>query len=275
MLATALAMALAAAAPPAAASAPEEARFDEALRAGADAFARRGDPAQLAEAIDAYERARTLRPGAAAAELGLARAQAFRSRAEPKAARAALRDCARAAERALRRASPAWARAVDHGDEASVAVTQVERDGAEPLYWLAACTMDLARGRGLAAVLAVKDEVRPMMERAAALDPGVDHAGPDRALGAWLAALPSAAGGGAAEARRHFDQARVLAPDDATRRVREAETWAVLVQDRALFVRLLDEVIASEPSANPALAPENALARKEAETLRARADRLF
>jgi hypothetical protein len=114
-----------------------------------------------------------------------------------------------------------------------------------------------------------------MLERAVLLDPEVDHAGPHRALGAWLAALPSAAGGGAIAARRSFDRARALAPDDLTARVREAETWAVLVQDRAVFVRLLDEVQAFDVASAPALAPENTLARREAEALRARLDRLF
>jgi hypothetical protein len=147
--------------------------------------------------------------------------------------------------------------------------------GAEPLYWLAACGMGLVRTRGVAAVLSAKDELRPLMERVAALAPGVDAAGPHRALGAWLAALPSAAGGGAREARRHFDRARELAPADQLRAVREAETWAVLVQDRALFLRLLDEAIAFDPSRAPGRAPENAVAREQARALRARVDRLF
>jgi len=285
MLALALALALAAApataVPPVApavapASAADTGAYESALRAGREAFSRRGEPAQLTEATAAFERARALETGSEpAADVWLARAHAFRARADPQAAREALRGCARAAERALRRTSPEWARAVERGEEGSPAATRVEKAGAEPLYWLAVCTADLARSRGVAAVLAVKDEVRPMLERAAILDPEVDHAGPHRALGAWLAALPSAAGGGANASRRSFDRARALAPDDLTARVREAETWAVLVQDRAAFLRLLDEVLAFDVSSAPALAPENALARKEAEALRARLDRLF
>ena len=249
--------------------------FAEAIRAGAEAFARRAEPARLAEAIDAYEQARALRPGDPIAEVGLARAHAFRALADEKVARASWRECARAAERGLRSAAPGWAQAVDRGEEAARAAPRVDADGAEPLYWLAACGMELARSRGVAALLSASAELRVLMERAAALDPTVDQAGPHRALGAWLAALPSAGGGGAAQARLHFDRARALAPDDRLARVREAETWAVLVQDRALFLSLLDEVLAADPARPAARAPENAIARSRAAALRARVDRLF
>lgn len=283
MFAAALALLLAAApaatAPPAA-HAPE---LLEALRTADLAFARRDDPARLAAAIAGYERARTLARGEPSvelrAELGLARAQAFRALADPKAVAEASLACARAAERALRIGSPEWAQSIDRGEEAVKAAARVERAGAEPLYWLGSCFMDVARSRGFSAVLAAKDELRALLERAVALDPAVDEAGPHRALGAWIAALPSAAGGGAGQARRHFDRAAALAPDDLLRRVREAETWAVLVQDRALFLALLDEVLAagvSQPRSLPSTrGPENAIAREQARALRKRVDRLF
>jgi hypothetical protein len=275
VLAAALALLLAAA--PAEPAPPSELRA--ALRAGEAAFARRGDPARLAEAIAAFERARTIAPDDLQAELGLARAQAFRALSQPAAAGEAALACAGAAERALRLAAPGWAAAVDRGEEAAKAVTHVGRAGAEPLYLLGSCGMDLARARGFSAVLAAKDELRAIVERAAELDPAVDQAGPHRALGAWIAALPSGAGGGAARARSHFDRARSLAPHDLLARVREAETWAVLVQDRARFLALLDEVLAagaSHPSARSASrAPENAVAREQARALRKRVDRLF
>jgi hypothetical protein len=259
----------------AAPAAPAPDPFAEALRAGEAAWARRGEPARLAAALEAFGRAAALRPGDPGAEVPLARAHAFRALAEPAEAARSYVECTRAAERALRRAAPGWASSVDAGEPAAKSAAQVGAEGAEPLYWLAACGMGLVRARGVAAVLSAKDELRPLMERAAALAPALDAAGPHRALGAWLAALPSAAGGGAAEARRHFDRARELAPDDPLRAVREAETWAVLVQDRALFLRLLDGAIAHDPARAPARAPESALAREQARALRAQVDRLF
>ena len=107
--------------------------------------------------------------------------------------------------------------------------------------------MRSAQATGYAAVLAVKDAALAMMARAAELDERIDAAGPHRALGAWRAALPVAAGGGAAAARAHFDRARQLAPDNLLGRVAEAETYAVLVQDVALFDALLAEVARVRP----------------------------
>ncbi|MFL5298781.1 MAG: hypothetical protein ACJ79R_00390, partial [Anaeromyxobacteraceae bacterium] len=102
MLAAALALALAAAPAPAspvpsAGAAPEstptpgaapaphggQGSYEAALRAAREAFSRRGDPAQLAHAITAFERARALGEGHPAAEVGLARAHAFQARADP------------------------------------------------------------------------------------------------------------------------------------------------------------------------------------------------
>ncbi|MFL5273271.1 MAG: TRAP transporter TatT component family protein, partial [Anaeromyxobacteraceae bacterium] len=160
-------------------------------------------------------------------------------------------------------------------DDPARAADAVAAPGAEPLDWLARAPGGRAQARGIAAVLSVKDAARAMMERAATLDERVDHAGPRRALGAWLAVLPGAAGGGAAASRASFDRARALAPAYLLARVREAEVLAVLVQDRARFDALLGEVLASDPARAPEVAPENRLAQRLAKDLQARRDRLF
>ncbi|HET8733184.1 MAG TPA: TRAP transporter TatT component family protein, partial [Anaeromyxobacteraceae bacterium] len=171
------------------------------------------------------------------------------------------------------RLSPAWAAAVDAGDLVGAAA-KVGPEGAEPLYWLALATWSSAREKGLAALLAVKDPALAAMERAAALDPSVDCGGPERALGAWAAALPAAAGGGAARSRRHLERARELGPACLANRVAEAGSLLVLLQDRAAFERTLAEVEAAG-DADPRWAPENEVARRQAREMRANAARLF
>jgi TRAP transporter T-component len=254
---------------------PVEDPFASALRAGDAAFAERDDARRLAEAIARYGEAATLRPSDAAPLVALARANAFRAQSTPSAAREAWRDAARAAERALRLASPAFAAAVDGGDDPGRAARSVTSAGAEPLYWLAVATMGMAQVRGMAAVLAVKDAARAMAERSAVLDERVDHGGPRRALGAWLATIPSAAGGGAAAARRELERALALDPSYQLTRVRDAETLAVLLQDRKRFDVLLGEVLAFDEARAPEIAPENRLAKQLARDLLARRDRLF
>jgi hypothetical protein len=260
-----------------AAAAPLAAQADAASAEGDRAFADRGDPARLAAALAAYGRASVFRPGDPTAEVRVARAEAFRALAAggPDRGREASDASARAAERALRMISPAWAAAIDRGDDPAASAALVEAPGAEALYWLALGTWRGAQAQGYAAVLAVKDASLAMMARAAELDERVDAAGPHRALGAWRAALPLAAGGGAAASRAHFDRARALAPDDLLARVAEAESYAVLVQDEALFDRLLAEVLAADAERDPARAPENAIAKRRAKELQERRGRLF
>jgi hypothetical protein len=252
-------------------------RFGADLAEGDHAFLRRGDPARLDAAISAYARAAARRPGAPEAGLRLARAEAFAALAAtaPARSREAWDASARAAERALRTLSPSWAAAIDAGEDPAAAAARVDGSGAEALYLLAQGSMRSAQATGYAAVLAVKNAALAMMARAAELDERIDAAGPHRALGAWRAALPVAAGGGAAASRAHFDRARALAPDDLLARVAEAETYAVLVQDPALFDRLLSEVARADLSRDPSRAAENAIARRRAEALAARKARLF
>jgi hypothetical protein len=209
------------------------------------------------------------------AELAVAREQALRALEDPASAKEAWRACAEAGERALRLASPEWAAAVDRGEDAIAAAKGLEASAAEPLYWTALGNMNLARQTGFSATLAANTLARGLMDRAAALDDTVDHGGPARALGAWYAALPSGSGGGAKKSQTWFERAREIAPNYLLTRVEEARSYAVLVQDRALFDRLLAEVLAFELAKAPRVKRENAVAKREAKELRARADRLF
>lgn len=280
LLAFALSVALAAEpnAPPRRAPPPRAAAAGpaaEAMRAAEAAFAAREDSARLAEAIARWREAAAATPGDPAPLLALARAEAYRALAAPAAARDAWRESSRAAEGALRLVAPAFAQALERGEDAARAAGQVGASGAEPLYSLSLAVMGMAQARGMAAVLAVKDAARAMMARAAELDERLDSGGPRRALGAWLATLPSAAGGGAAASRAQFERARALAPLCQLTRVREAQTLAVLIQDRQRFDALLQEVLAFDESRAPAIAPENRIAKQLARELLARRDRLF
>ncbi|HTP25550.1 MAG TPA: TRAP transporter TatT component family protein [Anaeromyxobacteraceae bacterium] len=253
----------------------DRARYEFAMRAGNAAFFLRDDPEELSRAISSYRAALAVRPTDRIALISLARAQAHRAQAEPMGAQDAWREVSRAAETALREASPPFAEAVDGGKDPADAVGKVEMEGAEPLYWFALATMGMAQARGMAAVLAVKDVARAMMARAAELDERIDYGGPRRALGTLLCTIPSAAGGGVGAARAQLDRARTLAPTYQLTRVRDAEALSVLLQDRQRFESLLGEVLAFDETRAPSIVPENRLAKKMARDLLERADRLF
>src|SRR6266508_6072881 len=160
---------------------PGGAQYTEEMQAGEAAFAGREDPALLTAAIGRFRAAAALKPGDGAALLSLARAQVYRAMATREVARDSWREASRAAEQALRNAAPAFAEAIDRGEDPGRAAAKVDRAGAAPLYWFALATMGMAQTRGMVAVLAVKDAARAMMERAAALDERIDFAGPRRA----------------------------------------------------------------------------------------------
>jgi hypothetical protein len=254
--------------------------FAAALAEGQAAWPGRAEAARLGAALEAFRRAAALRPGDPVAETWLARAEGFGALAadgaeEARAAGAGWDASARAAERALAGLAPAFAAAVRAGRLPAEAAALVEAPGAEPLYWLALGRMGAAQARGHLAVLAVREHVVPLMARAAALDERLERGGPLRALGAWSALLPVAAGGGVPEARARFARAAELFPGEPWRRVAEAGSLAVLLQDGAAFDRLLGEVLAAPPDPDPATAPELALARRRAAALLARRSSLF
>jgi len=255
--------------------APSVEPYAQAMKEGDLAFAGRDDAERLTVAVARYEEALRLRPGDESALIALCRAEAFAARATPGEALPAWQRTARFAEQALRISAPTFASSVDRGEDPVLASARVDARAAEPLYWFALATLGLGQARGMAATLAVKDVARGLMERAAALDERVDHGGPCRALGALLATLPSAAGGGAQAAGREFSRATALFPSYELTRVIEAQTLAVLLQDRARFEALLHEVLSFDETRAPEVAPENRLAKRLAKELLAREDRLF
>ncbi len=246
-----------------------------ALAEGDAAWSRRAELDGLRAALSAWRRAARARPGEPAIELRLARGEGFRACAAvlPAEALAAHDASSRAAERALRSLSPSFAAAVEEGRPLAEAAALVQTPGAEPLYWLALGRMGVAQATGPAAVLAVKDHALALMARAAALDERLEAGGPLRALGAWSGMLPVAAGGGVEAARARFARAAELFPDEPWRRVEEARTLSVLLQDRAGFERLLGEVLAAPEAAERG--PEQAVARRRARELLDKRARLF
>lgn len=81
-------------------------------------------------------------------------------------------------------------------------------------------------------------------ERVMELDPTFNYHAPLVAMASYHARAAESLGGNAAEARRLFEEAIRLTEDRfLTYKVMMARAYAVMIQDRALFTRLLQEVI--------------------------------
>ena len=107
-------------------------------------------------------------------------------------------------------------------------------------------------------------------------DPGFGYAGAHVLLGALSGSLPALLGGAPDAARDHFEAAIALTEGRfLMHHVLYASTYAVQVQDRALFLRLLDEAVAADLDLLPERRLANAVAQRRAGRLARSVDDLF
>jgi tetratricopeptide (TPR) repeat protein len=178
-----------------------------------------------------------------------------------------------AGERALAAASPEFKARVTKGEKVEDAIKVVGKEGIEAMYWYAVNLGKWSRGKGLAALLGNKDRVKGVLTRVLELDETFFYGAPHRYFGAYWSLVP--VGRDLDKSKQHFEKSLSIAPGYAGTKVLMAESYAVKKQDRALFLKLLDEVLAMPEDAIPELAPEARLEEGKARELKGKADELF
>jgi predicted anti-sigma-YlaC factor YlaD len=117
--------------------------------------------------------------------------------------------------------------------------------------------------------------VRALMARALALDETFQQGAIHAAL-ISLEALPEAMGGSIERARRHFERAVALSnARDPGPYVTFAASVSVATQNRAEFVKLLEQALALDPDDNPEARLAAIIAQQRARRLLDRVDELF
>jgi tetratricopeptide (TPR) repeat protein len=258
----------------------EHAEPGAALAAEAEAaWARRGDKLKLEQAILQWEAALAQKPDDVAILGHLSRAcyllsDGFLRRPEDKAAYLSNMEKGTGyGERGLAASSPAFRAKVKDGEKVEEAIRLVGREGLEPMYWYVVNLGKWARAKGLAALLGNKDRAKGVMTRALELDETFFHGAPHRYFGAYWSLLP--VGRDLDKSKQHFERSLAIAPNYAGTKVLMAETYAVKKQDKALFDRLLGEVLAMPDDAIPGLEPETRIEKDKARELQAKANDLF
>jgi tetratricopeptide (TPR) repeat protein len=261
--------------------------FESKLAEGDAAWGKRDDKASLEVAIKAWERASELKPDDAAVLAKLARGYYLLADGH-------LRKLGNAApeylstfekgvaygERALATASPKFKEHVVAGGKIEEGVKLVDASCGvclEAMYWYASSLGKWARAKGFTTTLGNKDRILGVMTKALEMDPEGKffYGAVQRYFGSFYGVAPGFAGGDMNKSKDFFEKSLAIAPNYAGTKVLYADVWAVKKQDRALFDKLLDEVLAMPDDALPDAVPEIRIEKEKAKELKAKAAELF
>lgn len=163
------------------------------------------------------------------------------------------------------------------GGDLGPALSQAHKEDVPLLYWTAsAWVLAISNGKGDMGLVAQLPAPVAMMERALALDEAWGEGAIHEFFVAYDATRSAAEGGGPERVRQHLERAlalsggRKLGP-----RVSYAEGVLVQAQDRAQFIRTLEEVVRADAGEIPRYRLANILAQRRARALLAHADELF
>jgi hypothetical protein len=246
----------------------------KALEAEGDAaWAQRGDEAQLRAAIGAWQRSLALDPGNSTLRVRLAQAHYFLADghlrfddAKQDEMLQSFRDGTNAAEVALGQQYPKFKAKFCSRQPFESALQQLDKGAIPAMYWYATNLGKYALATSIVEVLNQKDRIKALMDLVKELDPSFSYWAADRYFGAFFTKIPFPNGDLPLSAK-HFQTSIEHAPEYLATKVLYAELNALKAGDRATFERLLKEVVEADPTATPALEPENRVEQRKAKLL--------
>ncbi|MBX7117162.1 MAG: TRAP transporter TatT component family protein [Myxococcaceae bacterium] len=259
-------------------SSAQAAPADKLIAEGDEAWKNRNDAASVEKAIASWEGAVAANPNDTETLAKLPRAYYFLADAYYRGSDKYLDTFEKgvsAAERAMATSNPEFKKIVTSGGSVEDAAQKLTPKEAESAYWYASSLGKWARAKGFSTVLGNKDRIKAVMGKVLEVKPDLFHGGPDRYWGGYYAVAPGFAGGDMEKSKKHFESSLQLAPYYLGTKVLMADVYAVKVQDRALFDKLLDEVLAAPDDINPDLIPETRAEKVKAKELKAKAKELF
>jgi len=180
-----------------------------------------------------------------------------------------------AAEKGLAIAAPAMIEDVNNGVKHIEALNKTTKEAVPALYWHATNLSRWAASKGFATKLRYKDDVKATMERVKSLDDTFFYYAPYRYFGAFEAATAGLLGGDLKKSTAYFKQAAEFSPHYLDTKVLWAEYQCKKAVDRDLYVQLLNEVLAADPTVVPELEPENTISQAKAKIMLENVDEYF
>lgn len=180
-----------------------------------------------------------------------------------------------AAEKAIALRDPKFAAAVA-ADPANwqTAVKSADPKAIPGLYWYSTNLGKWALLEGIATILSRKDDIKGTLDWIMKNDPNYFYGAPYRYFGSYHTKVPLG-GGDPPKSRAAFEKSLEIAPNYLATRVLMAENYAVLVGDRDLFEKLLNETLKTPASAAPEVEAENIFEQRKAKRLLENADNYF
>jgi hypothetical protein len=245
-------------------------------KAADEAWAQRGDRAQAELAIKSWQDLLAAAPNRHDIRTKLARANYYYADSilwldfniDQKEAVGAVmakhyKEGANQAEMALGQRYPGFRSKYCARQPFNTALEQLDKDAVPAMYWYAASLSRYALMTSLVEVLNQTDRIKAMMDLIGRLDPAFWYWASDRYQGGFYTKIPFPSGD-FPRSTRHFEKALGNAPDYLATKVIFAEMNAAKAGDKALFERLLKEVIAFDLETAPDIKPENAAEQKKA-----------
>ncbi len=179
------------------------------------------------------------------------------------------------ATRSLKLSAPEFTKAMTEGKKHSDAITLAPKESVPAMYWYATNLGKWAATKGFATRLRYKDDIKATMTHVKSLDEMFFYAAPWRYFGSFEAVTAGLAGGSLEKSEENYKKAVELAPNYLGTKVLWADFLCTKKQDKAMFKKLLEEVIAADAKIDPAIEPENLIEQAKAKKLLAEIDEKF
>lgn len=157
-------------------------------------------------------------------------------------------------------------------------VKKVGKEQLPLLYWAAAGIARYGKHAPFSQKLKARPVIRLYWDRVYELQPDYFYGGGYRFFGGYYALVPAITGEqDVNKAKEMLDKAVQAAPQYLETKVLYAEAYAAhpKIKDKALYRKLLKEVLDADLNANPDIAAENRLAQKKAKKLLAEEGEVF
>ena len=179
------------------------------------------------------------------------------------------------ATRSLKISAPEFTKAMSAGKKHAEAITLAPKESVPAMYWYATNLGKWAASKGFATRLRYKDDIKATMTHVKSLDEMFFYAAPWRYFGSFEAVTAGLAGGSLEKSEENYKKAVELAPNYLGTKVLWADFLCTKKQDKVMFKKLLDEVIAADAKIDPAIEPENTIEQAKAKKLLAEIEEKF